>query len=156
MPRNSGSCGVSVSLAGKSLASVTAIGSSALVEPPVAATVSVWVPFGAFFGTSSRNSSETLELVAGIAAATGWPPPINVAVQPAGTPDTDKRQPLGRQVVILQPQIDRRGFARPQRHGRIVAHEIEALDVLGRVRRPWIGRAQAAAAKAAKSGNERR
>ena len=52
--------------------------------------MSVCVPMAAFFGTSSRNSSETLALVAGIAAATGWPPPISVAVQPVGTPETDR------------------------------------------------------------------
>ena len=50
---------------------MTAIGSAAFVEPPVAVTVSVWVPTAAFFGTSSRSSSDTLELVAGMAAATG-------------------------------------------------------------------------------------
>ena len=33
---------------------------------PAAETVSVCVPTGAFFGTSSRNESETLEFVAGI------------------------------------------------------------------------------------------
>ncbi len=95
MPRNSGSCGVSVSFAGKSLARVTAIGSSALVEAPAAATVSVCVPSAAVFGTSSRNSSETLALVPGIAAATGCPPPISVAVQPAGTPETDRSSRSG-------------------------------------------------------------
>jgi hypothetical protein len=31
----------------------------------------------------------TLSLVAGIAAAIGWPPPSSVAVQPLGTPLTD-------------------------------------------------------------------
>ena len=55
----------------------------------------VCVPVGAFFGTSSRSSSETLALVAGIAAATGWPPPIKVAVQPVGTPDTDSARRSG-------------------------------------------------------------
>ena len=40
-------------------------------------------------------TSETLELVAGIAAATGWPPPISVAVQPAGTPETDSARRSG-------------------------------------------------------------
>ncbi len=62
---------MSVSLAGKSLARVIAIGSCAVVVPPVALTVSVSVPTAAFFGTSSRSSSETLELVVGIAAAIG-------------------------------------------------------------------------------------
>ena len=89
-------------------------------------------PSAAFFGTSSRSSSDTLELVAGIAAATGCPPPIKVAVQPDGTPETDKLKPLGRQVIIVQPQIDRGRLARPQRDRRIVAHQIQAFDVLGR------------------------
>ncbi len=71
MPRNSGSCGVSVSLAGRSLANVTAIGSCKFDDVPVAATVSVCVPIAASFGTSSRSDSATLELLAGIAAATG-------------------------------------------------------------------------------------
>ena len=39
MPRKSGSCGVSVSLAGKSLASVTATGRSTFVLPPCLSTV---------------------------------------------------------------------------------------------------------------------
>ncbi len=95
VPRNSGSCGVSVSLAGKSLASVTAIGNVTVLDPPAAETVSVSVPTLAFFGTSSRNSSGTLALVAGIAAATGCPPPISVAVHPDGTPDTDKASRSG-------------------------------------------------------------
>jgi hypothetical protein len=77
-------------LAGKSLASVTAIGNVAVVEPPAAVTVSVSVPAAAFFGTSSRNSSGTLAFVAGMAAPTGCPPTIRVAVQPAGTPETDR------------------------------------------------------------------
>jgi len=46
---------VSVSFAGRSLASVIAIGNCALVEPPVAATVSVCVPTEAFFGTSKSS-----------------------------------------------------------------------------------------------------
>ncbi len=86
---------MSESFAGRSLASVTAIGSCKFVEFPVAATVSVCVPMGAFFGTSSRNESETLESVAGIAAATGWPPPSSVAVQPVGTPETDSARRSG-------------------------------------------------------------
>ncbi|MGZ5822249.1 MAG: hypothetical protein ACXWI1_12280, partial [Croceibacterium sp.] len=45
---------MSVSLAGKSLASVTAIGSVTVLDPPAAVTVSVSVPTVAFFGTSSR------------------------------------------------------------------------------------------------------
>ena len=74
---------------------MTAIGSCNFVVSPAAATVSVCVPMAAFFGTSSRNSSETLESVAGIAAAIGWPPPINVAVQPLGTSDTDSAKRSG-------------------------------------------------------------
>ena len=42
-------------------------------------------------------------------------------------------KPLGRQVVILQLQIDRGGLAGPQRHRRIVAHQIQAHDVIGGV-----------------------
>ena len=95
MPRNSGSCGVSDSLAGRSLASVTAIGSCKFDVVPVAATVSVCVPIVAFFGTSSRNDRVTLELLAGIAAATGWPPPNSVAVQPVGTAETDNARRSG-------------------------------------------------------------
>ena len=86
---------MSVSLAGKSLASVTAIGSVTVLDPPAAVTVSVSVPTVAFFGTSSRNSSGTLAFVAGMAAPTGCPPPIKVAVQPAGTPETDKANRSG-------------------------------------------------------------
>ena len=40
--------------ASKSLASVTAIGSVTVLDPPAAVTVSVSVPTVAFFGTSSR------------------------------------------------------------------------------------------------------
>ena len=89
VPRSSGSCGVSVSLAGRSVASVTATGSETLVPAPCALTVKLVVPTGASLGTSRRSSSATLALVAGSAAATGWPPPISVAVQPVGTPVTD-------------------------------------------------------------------
>ena len=89
MPRSSGSCGVSVSLAGRSVASVTATGSEASVEAPRAFTVKAVVPTGASLGTSRRSSSDTLPLVAGSAAATGWPLPISEAVQPAGTRLTD-------------------------------------------------------------------
>ena len=95
MPRSSGSCGVSVSLAGRSVASVTAIGSDALAVPPLALTVRLVVPTGASFGTSRRSSSDTLALVAGSAAATGWPPPISVAVQPVGTPPTESASRSG-------------------------------------------------------------
>ena len=84
-----------MSLAGKSLASVTAIGNCNVVALPAAATVRVCVPMAASFGTSSRSDSATLELVAGIAAATGCPPPSNVAVQPVGTPDTDSAKRSG-------------------------------------------------------------
>src|SRR6202034_351948 len=41
-------------------------------------------------------------------------------------------QSFGRQFVISQLQTDRRRFARPQRDRRIVAHQIEAFDILGR------------------------
>ena len=54
-----------------SVASVTKSGRSSFVESPAAVTVSVCVPIGASFGTSSRNCSATLESAAGIAAATG-------------------------------------------------------------------------------------
>ena len=95
LPRSSGSCGVSVSLAGRSVASVTATGSDAVVVAPLAVTVRLVVPIGASFGTSRRSSSETLALVAGSAAATGWPPPIRVAVQPDGAPATDSASRSG-------------------------------------------------------------
>ena len=95
MPRNSGSCGLRVSLAGRSVASVTAIGRVTLVVEPLALTVRLVVPTGASFGTSRRSSSDTLVLVAGSAAATGWPPPIRVAVQPEGTPSTESASRSG-------------------------------------------------------------
>ena len=94
-PRSSGNCGESVSLAGNSLASVTATGSVTCDAPPSALTVSVWVPILASFGTSSRRSSDTLSSVAGMAAAIGWPPPSSVAVQPCGTPETDSASRSG-------------------------------------------------------------
>src|SRR5262249_35664761 len=89
VPRSSGNCGVSVSLAGRSVASVTAIGNEAFAVAPCALTVRLVVPTGASLGTSRRSSSGTLALVAGSAADTGWPPPTKVAVQPLGTPPTD-------------------------------------------------------------------
>jgi len=82
VPRSSGSCGVKVSLAGKSFASVTAIGNCKVEELPAAEDRQRLRAHAASFGTSSRNDSATLELVAGIAAATGCPPPSSVAVQP--------------------------------------------------------------------------
>ena len=88
LPRSDGSFGSSESFAGRSLASVTATGRLIFVPCPSALTVSVWVPIGALAGTSSRSCSDTLPLVAGIAAATGWPPPSSVAVHPDGTPST--------------------------------------------------------------------
>ena len=88
-PRSCGNCGWIESLAGNSLARLTAIGSVTCVPlGPSAFTVSVLVPILASLGTSSRRSSATLSSVAGMAAATGWPPPKSVAFQPCGTPET--------------------------------------------------------------------
>ena len=123
VPRSSGSCGLSVSLAGKSVASFTSMGSVALLVAPRAATVRLVVPTGASLGTSRRSSSGTLALVAASAAATGWPPPIRVAVQPDGTPATDKRQPLRRKPVVLQLEIDGRGGSRTQGDRRIIGQK---------------------------------
>ncbi len=95
VPRNSGSCAVTLSFAGKSLASVTSIGSCSAVAPPFTSTIRCWVPVGAPLGTSSRNSSETLELAAGMTAPIGWPPPMNVAVHPSGTPVTSSVKRCG-------------------------------------------------------------
>ena len=71
VPRNSGSCGFSVSFAGTSVASFTAMGSVALTVGPFASRFSVVVPVGASLGTSRRSSNDTLEFVAGSAAAIG-------------------------------------------------------------------------------------
>src|SRR5215468_5244726 len=95
VPRSSGSCGETDSLAGRSVASRTSTGSATSVVGPFAVTVRLVVPTGASFGTSTRSSNETLELVAGRAAATGCPPPISVAVQPEGAPDTDSASRSG-------------------------------------------------------------
>ena len=95
MPRSDGSCGLIVSLAGRSLASVTAIGSVSSVTAPLATTVRFCVPIGAFSGTSSRSCSVVLSLVATIAAAAGWPPPSSVTVQPCGAPSTESAKRSG-------------------------------------------------------------
>ena len=86
---------MSDSLAGRSVAMVTATGSVTVVAGPLAVTVRLVVPVGASFGTSRRSSSETLALVAGMAAAIGWPLPISVAVQPDGAPATDSSSRSG-------------------------------------------------------------
>ena len=70
------------------------LGLASAVDPR-AITVKLVEPIGASLGTSRRNSSGTLELVAGSAAATGWPPPISVAVQPEGTPATESASRSG-------------------------------------------------------------
>ena len=129
-PRSSGNCGDSVSLAGNSLASVTATGSVTCDVPPSALTVSVCVPILASFGTSSRRSSDTLSSVAGMAAAIGWPPPSSVAVQPCGHARDRQREPLGRQRVIAQLQVDGRRGAGLHGDRRIVGQQVEALDVV--------------------------
>src|SRR4029079_7611330 len=49
VPRSSGNCGVSVTFAGRSVASVTATGSEASTAPPFAFTVRLVVPIGASF-----------------------------------------------------------------------------------------------------------
>ena len=54
---------------------------------PFAFTVTV-APVCAFAGTSKRSCNATSFPVAGIAAATGCPPPRMVALQPCGTPST--------------------------------------------------------------------
>src|SRR5262245_37390697 len=95
VPRSSGSCGVTDSLAGRSVASRTSTGNVTSLVGPLALTVKLVVPTGASFGTSTRSSNETLELVAGSAAAIGCPPPISVAVQPEGAPETDSASRSG-------------------------------------------------------------
>ena len=95
VPRSSGSCGLRVSFAGRSVASFTSMGKLALFVAPRALTVRLVVPTGASLGTSRRSSSGTLELVAASAAATGWPPPISVAVHPDGTPATESASRSG-------------------------------------------------------------
>src|SRR5262245_2115443 len=95
VPRSSGSCGVTDSLAGRSVASLTSTGSVTSVVGPLAVTVRLVEPTGASLGTSTRSSNETLELVAGSAAAIGCPPPISVAVHPEGAPDTDSANRSG-------------------------------------------------------------
>ena len=82
-------------MAGRSVAIVTATGSDTVTVVPFALTVKLVVPVGASFGTSRRSSSVTLALVAGMAAAIGWPLPIRVAVQPDGTPATDSSSRSG-------------------------------------------------------------
>ncbi|MEY9264610.1 hypothetical protein ABIF23_004005 [Bradyrhizobium elkanii] len=72
------------------MASATTIGNVASLPCPSAFTVKVCSASEALAGTSSRSCSGTLESGAGIAAATGWPPPSSVAVQPLGTPSTDR------------------------------------------------------------------
>ena len=85
-----------VSLAGRSLASVTATGRVTSVLWPLAVTVKFCVvPIAAFSGTSRRSCSAVLSLVATIAAATGWPPPSSVTVQPCGTPSTESAKRSG-------------------------------------------------------------
>ena len=97
LPRRSGSFDVTVSLAGNSLASVTATGSVAWLSCPSALTVRVCAAqIAALAGTSRRSCSATLASGAGIAAATGWPPPSSVAVQPLGTPATESWYRSGR------------------------------------------------------------
>ena len=72
LPRIEGSCALMVSLAGRSLASDTAIGSVFSIDEPLAVTVRfAVVPIAAFSGTSRRSCSEVLSLVATMAAATG-------------------------------------------------------------------------------------
>src|SRR5215470_8676069 len=95
VPRSSGSCGVTDNLAGRSVASRTSTGSVTSLVGPLAVTIRSVVPTGASFGTSTRSSNDTLELVAGSAAAIGCPPPISVADQPAGAPDTDSASRSG-------------------------------------------------------------
>ena len=62
-PRSSGSCGRSVSLAGSSLANVTVTGRLVGAPVPTALTVSTCVAIAASRGTSTRSSSDTVELV---------------------------------------------------------------------------------------------
>jgi hypothetical protein len=73
----------------------------------------------ASFGTSSRSDR--------LSAA-------QQCRRPTGRHAGDRqRQTLGRHVIILYAQTDRRGLTRPQRHRRIVAHQEKALDVFRRV-----------------------
>ena len=96
VPRSDGSCALMVSLAGRSLASATASGSVVWFLSPFAVIVRLWlVPVAALSGTSSRNCSDVESLVATMAAATGWPPPSSVAVQPCGTPLTESANRSG-------------------------------------------------------------
>ena len=129
VPRSSGSCGLSVILAGRSFTSDTATGRVTVLVAPLAVTVRLVVPMGASLGTSRRSSSATLALVAGNAAAIGCPPPTSVAVQPCGAPETARLHPLRRQRVVLQPHIDGRGRARAQADGRIVGQKEYSFDV---------------------------
>ena len=134
LPRSAGSFDVTVSLAGNSLASDTASGSAAWLPCPSAFTVRVCSLRSALAGTSRRSWSETLASGAGIAAATGCPPPSSVAVQPLGTPSTESWYRCGCKSVILQAQRDVRRGAGPHRDRRIVGHQIKALDVARRLR----------------------
>ncbi len=128
-PRNSGSCACTESLAGNCLASVTATGRETLEVASSAVTVSVCVPILASFGTSRRRSKDTLSSVAAMIAATGWPPPSSVAVQPCGTPETESLRRSRREPVIAQLQIDGRGGARLYRNRRIIGEEIKPLHI---------------------------
>jgi len=95
LPRSDGSFDVTVNLAGNSFASATVSGSTAWLPCPSAFTVKVCSLRSALAGTSRRSWSETLASGAGIAAATGCPPPNNVAVHPSGTPSTESRYRCG-------------------------------------------------------------
>ena len=127
-----------LSLAGSSLASVTATGSVTWLPCPSAFTVSVCVSHRGIGRHVEAKLQATLASVAGIAAATGWPPPSSVAVQPLGTPVTDSWYRSGAEPVVLQAQRNGRRRAGPHRDRRIIGHQVEALDVvrrLGGVRR---------------------
>ncbi len=89
LPRSDGSFDVTVSLAGNSLASATTDRQGRLGALPFCFHRQGLLVHRGLAGTSRRSCSETLASGAGIAAATGWPPPSSVAVQPLGTPATE-------------------------------------------------------------------
>src|SRR5262249_23575554 len=129
VPRSSGSCGLSVSLAGRSVASFTSMGSVALLVAPRAVTVKFVVPMGASLGTSRRSSSGTLALAARRAPLSGWPAHAQGRRPARGTPADRERQPLRRKPVVLQLEIDRRRGAGAQGDRGVISQKEQPFDV---------------------------
>ena len=130
LPRRSGSCGETDSLAGRSVAKRHGDRQRDLGRRALGGDREVGRADRRILG----HVEPQLERDAGVGGRQRRRDRLAAAHQgrrPArGTPGHRQREPLGRQRIVLQAQVDGRGGARPQRDGGIVGQEEQPLDVV--------------------------